>query len=343
MFTVVHRTYPSRRRLVLVEDLVNLIIEQGQPWQTADLVRLMRVSPIWKHPVEQALYAKVTLVSSEQWGLISRTLVSRPDLRDRVKCLVFDDEPWIGSATATELAMETAASNMQILFSLLPRLSSLRVSGTGPFSRSSVLTAMEALPFPDTLEELEVIGPQVERYIPRMADKSLVWMESTPCRGLRKLSLQNVLLTFRLAPDVRGLPPNLTDLSLVNATIPNLISLRLFPPLKRLTVVTKASRHLDPFFQVRYIVPPVKDTLEEFSHTVDHEVQGAWEHYRWEMPVCPRLTVLETDADVYDRAWFPDSTTITSKLPNLKHWTIWNQPPPHTEPSINGDPDSDGE
>ncbi|KAG8905420.1 hypothetical protein FRC00_013271 [Tulasnella sp. 408] len=327
MIKIIQKTYPSKRRRALVEDLVPLIIAAGEPWPTSELARMARVSPSWKFPVEKMLYSSITLTSARQWPLLSRTLRTRLDLAKLVTRLHFEND----DVERVPRTLESALEGMEMLFRTLFRVTSLKVGANAPFARASLLKAMEQLPNPMHLEELDIVGPYngapVARNIPRMVDRSLIWTDSTPGKALKTLRLTNVHLTFRMPIDSRGFPPNLTSLYLNNATIPNLISLRVFPPLQSLEVVTTASRHLDPFSQIRPIAEATHETLEHISHTVTHEIQGvSWGIYQWpEFPLCPKLKTLETDTHLYGSEWFP-RFDMSQRLPALESWTVWGIP-----------------
>lgn len=325
MIKIIQKSYPSKRRRVLVEDLVPLIIEAGQPWSTSELARMVRVSPSWRFPVERLLYSSITLTSPRQWPLLSRTLRTRLDLAKLVTRLHFKND----EAERKPRTLEDALESMETLFRTMFRLVSLKVGGQAPFARASLLKAMEHLPNPMHLEELDIVGPPngtplSRSPVPRMADRSLIWTGETPGQALKTLRLTNVHLTFRMPIDSRGFPPNLTSLYLNNASIPNLISLQFFPPLQSLVVVTLASRHLDPFSQIRPIAEAAQETLENISHTVVHEIQGvSWGIYQWpDFPLFPRLKTLETDMHLYGPEWFP-RFDMSQRLPALESWTVW--------------------
>lgn len=323
MVRVIHKSYPSRHPKLLIEDLVPIIIEVGQPWASSDLVRLVRVSPAWQFPVERALYSSITLKSLVQWRLLTSTLRSRSSLTAFVRRIAFDDDP---VTVLNDSSLDKAAQAMEELFSLLPRLVSLRVGGVGPYARSSFMAAMAYLPVPDRLEELEVdasLALGSTSQVPRMADRNLIWTERTPSAGIRSLKLTNVHLTFRMPVDRRGLPPNLESLYMNNASIPNLISLRHYPPLKSLSIVTRAARLHDPFAAIKYIVTGTRDTIERVSHIAIHGAPCSWEHYRWIFPICPKLKYLETDEMMYSRTWFPNFD-MDERMPSLEEWTIWS-------------------
>ncbi|KAG8998077.1 hypothetical protein FRB90_012382 [Tulasnella sp. 427] len=323
MLKIVQKSYPSKRRRALVEDLVPLIIEAGEPWSATDLSGMIRVSPAWRFPVERLLYSSVTLTAARQWPLLSRTLRTRSDLANILTHLHIERDD------GERLTLDSALDSLGTLFRTLQALGSLKIGANAPFARASVLDALENLPRPTLLEELDIVGPSSvapsSRNIPRMVDRSLIWTESTPGQALKTLRLTNVHLTFRMPLSSRGFPPNLTHLHLNNATIPNLVSLQNFPAeLRTLEVVTMASRHLDPFSQVRPIAEATCDTLERLSHTVVHEIQGiSWGIYQWpDFPIFPRLKELETDGLLYGQEWFP-RFDIGERLPSLESWTVW--------------------
>ncbi|KAG8854550.1 hypothetical protein FRB96_007420 [Tulasnella sp. 330] len=324
MVVIIHKTYPSTNPVTLVEDLADLIVALGQPWTSSELARLMLISPAWLHPTRKALYSSVILNSPRQWPLLTRTLRVNRDYAALLTRLSLD-QPLPDPPSSPSVTLFYALEELRSLFSYLIQLRYLRVSGSSGVA--ACMKALESLPNPDLLSELEISGPPIgaRLTLPRMADRSLIWTDKTPSAGLTHLKLSNLLLTFRLPPATRGLPPNLTHLTLIDAEIPNVISLNTYPPnLTSLTVVTRTTRYMDPFAQVRSLVQNTRESLERFSHTMLHTVEGPWGTYRWVLPVCPKVKHLETDALLYGSRWFPN---LEQSFPRLESWTVWNKPP----------------
>lgn len=353
MVLIVHKTYPSvypLESLKLTEDLVDLIVELGAPWRAADLVRLMIVSPAWLHPTRKAMYSSVSLTSAHQWGLIARTLRARPECAEFLFALSVEEgrtdpngAPW-GSTRRDSSpprnpnisSFSTSLGDLPDLLSLLPNLHHLNVSG--PTGVASSMAALEALPNPLSLQSLSISGSPSMNTFQRMADRNLVWTERTPTTAITHLKLSKVLLTFRLPHRTRGLPPNLTHLELIDAEIPNIVSFTTYPAgLVSLRVVTRATRHLNPFAQVRPIVQHTRATLELLSHTMIHgpaSNEAAWGTHRWRMPECPAVKTLETDGDLYAETWFPN---LKEMFPALGTWTIWGRPASDEREESGGD------
>lgn len=325
MVVIVYKIYPTDPPR-LPEDLAENIVQVGEPWLATDLTHLMLVSPRWVYPVRKALYSAVYLHSSpRQWSLLTRTLLDSPECAAYISRVSLDEPPSRISLSPPSTTLYHALGDLRELFRCLIGLSSLRVAG--PSGVATCLKALEALPNPDLLTELDIIGPPfgTRMTLPRMADRSLIWTESTPSTGLTHLKLTNVLLTFRMPPASRGLPPSITHLTLHDAEIPNVISLTTFPnQLKSLTVLTRTTRYMDPFSQVRSLVEHTRQSLEHFSHTMEHTVEGPWGVYRWVMPVCPKMRTLETDALLYAPRWFPN---MEAAFPKLESWVMWQKPP----------------
>lgn len=342
MVLIIHKTYPPiypLEPLRLTEDLVDVIVEVGAPWRAADLARLMLVSPAWLHPTRKAMYSSVSLASTRQWSLIARTLHTRPECAEFLHTLLVeegrtdpDGAPW-GSTrrdsspprNPSMLPFTTSLVDLPDLFSLLPNLRHLSVSG--PTGVASCMAALEALPNPLSLQSLSISGSPSMNTFQRMADRNLVWTERTPTTAITHLKLSKVLLTFRLPHRTRGLPPNLTHLELIDAEIPNIVSFTTYPAgLVSLKVVTRATRHMNPFAQVRPIVQHTRSTLELLSHTMIHgpaSSEAAWGTHRWRIPECPTIKTLETDGDLYAETWFPN---LKEMFPALDRWTIWSRP-----------------
>ncbi|KAG9032905.1 hypothetical protein FRB95_000839 [Tulasnella sp. JGI-2019a] len=324
MVVITYKTYPPNNPVKLPEDLVDLIVSLGEPWTSADLACLMLVSPVWLYPVRKAMYSSVTLTSLRQWPLIADTLKVHREYAAMLTRLTLDEPVRTSTSPPPTGTLFFTLEHLRALFAHLIQLSYLRVSGSSGVA--ACMQALEKLPNPDLLRELDISGPPIGAHLtlPRMADRSLIWTEKTPSRGLTHLKLSNVLLTFRMHPTTRGLPPNLTHLTLIEAEIPNVISLTTYPPnLTFLTVVTRTTRYMDPFAQVRSLVQNTRESLEHFSHTMLHAAEGPWGTYRWVLPVCPKVKHLETDALLYGSRWFPN---LTESFPNMETWTVWNKP-----------------
>ncbi|KAG8899754.1 hypothetical protein FRB99_006457 [Tulasnella sp. 403] len=299
----------------IVEDLVPLIVEQGEPWEIADLARLTMVSSAWRYHVEKLLYTKVELKSRPQLLHFTRTLEARRDLARLVLSLRFE-----------VVAPPDNTRAMQKLFKQLCRLESLRTSGS--YGIISLMEALEQLPEPERLKELEVVGPPLDsRVLPRMMDRTITWTEKMRCRNITSLSLSRVYLTFRMPPDARGFPPKLTSLCLEDAEVTNLVSLRHFPPLHSLTIVTPLVLYTDPFSQIRVILPHIRESIEELSHTMIRPARF-WAHATpplWQMPLCPNLKLLETDARIYTSRYVMN---LDDALPSVEVWTERNMESP---------------
>jgi len=319
----------------LVEDLVALIVQQGEGiWGRADFAHFSRVSPAWLPPVRRILYSSIELRSVRQWKLLTSSLASNSSLSPLIRRIS------VIQRLDKEVENMSSQAVSKAITALFAGISHVReVVMEGSIAVASLGEALSALPRPRLLLEIDVKGPPPgsAAQLPRMADKLLVWSSATPVKYIQHLTLRGVQLQIALPPSHRGFPPNLTHLCLEGATVSNIQSLTVYPPLQCLTISGTGIDLSDAADLARNIIGNVHNTITQLSISVNKESEPLqFDLFNdiggWRFPQCDHLKSLRTDGIFYSRQAF---VNITSACPALDDWQVHDSNIPHFVKSWN--------